>query len=302
MLSKISKPIFSYTGKYRLLLIFYLLGVFILVIFPAGLSFFLAFFEFDALSPPVWVGKFNFILAYTDELFLLSVRNSVALIILPIPLRVFGAFIVARLMQQDYPWVNWFRASVFLPSIIPTTAYALASLWILNPLYGPVNIFLRFLGLDLPGWFTDPFWSKPALIAMSLWQIGEGFLISLVSLRDIPLTLEDAARIDGADTWKIFWLIILPIMAPILLLLSFRDIILTLQESLSTILLTTGGGPYYSTYTLPLFVYEQGFDLLSFGTASAAMWGLFLLSGLLILVLYSLLGGEGISITDETFF
>lgn len=302
MLSKISKPILSYTNKFRLLLVFYFTGVCVLVIFPAGLSFFLAFFEYDALSPPIWVGKFNFILAYTDELFLLSVRNSIALVILPIPMRVFGAFIIARLMQQDHPWVNWFRASVFLPYIIPTTAYALASLWILNPIYGPVNIFLRFLGFDVPGWFTDPLWSKPALIVMSLWQIGEGFLISLVSLRDIPLGLEDAARIDGAGKWNTFWLIILPLMAPILLLLSFRDIILALQESLSTILLTTGGGPYYSTYTLPLFVYEQGFDLLSFGTASAAMWGLYLLSGLLILVLYSLFGGDGTSITDETFF
>ena len=292
----------NYTKRVRLLLLPYAMGTLFLVIIPALLSFLLAFYQYNALSPPIWVGKLNFILAYTDELFLLSIKNSIALVILPLPLRIFGAFFLARLMQRHGRFLNWMRASIYLPSIIPAPAYALAALWILNPIYGPVNILLNFLGLPTPGWFADPLWSKPALIFISLWQIGEGFIISLASLHDIPLALEDAARLDGANTWKIFWLITLPIMAPLLLLLSFRDIILTLQESLTTILLTTSGGPYYSTYTLPLFIYEQGFDLLSFGTASATMWVLYILSGVIIFFLYSLLGQKGTAITDESFF
>ena len=292
----------SYTNKLYLLLIPYFLGILFLVVLPGILSFILAFFQYNALSAPVWAGKLNFILAYTDELFQLSVQNSISLVILPVPLRVLGTFFLAYLMLHSGPLVKWLRASIFLPSIIPAPAYALAWLWILNPIFGPVNILLRSLGLNLPGWFADPAWSKPALILMSLWQIGEGFLISLASLYDMPIELGDAARIDGATSWKIFWLITLPLMSPMLLLLSFRDIILTLQEGLTTILLTTNGGPYYSTYTLPLFIYEQGFDLLSFGTASAAMWILYALSGLIILSLYSLVGKKGISLTDETFF
>ncbi len=300
MLPKVFRKI-SYTRKLYFLLIPYTLGILLLVILPGIFSFVLAFFRYDALSSPLWVGNLNFILAYTDELFLLSVQNSISLVLLPVPMRVLGAFLIARLMQKKGPLLNWLRASIFLPSIIPAPAYALAWLWILNPLFGPVNIILRALGLDLPGWFADPSWAKPALIFMSLWQIGEGFLISLAALSDMPTELEDAAYIDGATSGKMFWLITLPIMLPTLLLLSFRDIILSLQESLTTILLTTNGGPYYSTYTLPLFIYEQGFDLLSFGIASAAMWSLYILSGLIIFFLYSLFGKEGISITDETF-
>ncbi|MEN8241649.1 MAG: hypothetical protein ABFS17_06990, partial [Chloroflexota bacterium] len=93
-----------------------------------------------------------------------------------------------------------------------------------------------------------------------------------------------------------------PMMSPVLILLSFRDIILSLQENLTTILLTTDGGPYYSTYTLPYFIYEQGFDLLSFGTASAIMWILYLITGVMTVVFYALIKGKDVSVIDEIFF
>ncbi len=291
----------SYHARLRLLLLPYLLGILILVIFPAILSFSLAFFRYDALSPPQWVGNLNFILASTDELFALSIQNAVALVLLPVPLRVFGAFLLARLLQRNGRFVNWFRAAVYLPSIIPSAAYALAWLWILNPLFGPVNLLLRALNLNPPAWFVDPLWAKPSLILMSLWQIGEGFLVSFAALQDIPRNLEDAAKVDGANTWQFLRHVTLPLMAPILLLLSFRDAILTFQESFITIMLTTGGGPYYNTYTLPLFIYEQGFDLLSFGTASAALWVMYALTGLIVLFLYVIARQWNIGTTDETF-
>ena len=291
----------SYHTRLRLMLLPFTLGIVLLVIIPALLSFGLAFFRYDALSPPVWVGISNFLLAYTDELFNLSLQNSVAMVILPVPLRVFGAFLLAKLMQRNGRFLNWFRAAIFLPSIIPTAAFALAWLWILNPLYGPLNLLLRAIGLDAPHWLADPQWAKPGLILMSLWQIGEGFLVSLAALQDIPNSLEDAARIDGANSWQQFRYITLPLLAPILLLLAFRDAVLTFQESLTAVLLTTGGDPYYATYTLPLFVYEQGFDLLSFGTAGAALWIIYALTGLIIISLYIIARQWNIGTTDDTF-
>ncbi|MEW5989140.1 MAG: sugar ABC transporter permease [Chloroflexota bacterium] len=281
----------------------------VLVVLPAALSFGLAFFQYDALSPPRWVGHLNFILAYTDELFYLSVQNSLALILLPVPLRVMGAFVLARLLQRGGGrWLGWLRAAVYLPSVIPSAAYALAWLWILNPLYGPLNLLLlKTCGvLETPQvcqleWLVDPVTAKPGLALMSLWQIGEGFLVSLAALLDLPAEIEDAARVDGAGSWQLFWRIALPLTAPILLLLTFRDAILTFQDSFTTILLTTGGGPYYATYTLPLFIYEQGFGLLSFGTAGAALWILYALTGLVVFFLYLTAKQWNIGTTDETF-
>lgn len=291
----------SYHNRLHLLLLPYLLGVLLLVILPALLSFSLAFFRYDALSPPRWVGTLNFTLIYTDELFALSVQNAAALVLLPVPLRVAGAFLVACLLRRNGRFLGWFRAAIYLPSVIPSAAYALAWLWILNPLFGPLNLLLRSIGLNAPSWFVDPMWAKPGLILMSLWQIGEGFLVCLAALQDIPPSLEEAARVDGANGRQLFRYITLPLMAPILLLLSFRDAILTFQESLATLLLTTGGGPYYNTYTLPLFIYEQGFDLLSFGTASASLWVMYLLTGLIVLLLYVVARQWQIGTTDDTF-
>ncbi len=291
----------SYHNRLRLLLLPYAVGILVLVILPAILSFSLAFFQYDALSPPRFVEELNFILAYTDELFTLSVQNSLSLIILPVPMRVFGAFLLARLLQRGGRFISWFRAAVYMPSIIPTAAFALAWLWILNPLFGPVNLLLQAIGINAPAWFVDPQWAKPALALMSLWQIGEGFLVSLAALQDLPQDIEDAAEIDGAGTWNIFWRITLPLVGPILLLLVFRDAILTFQNSFATILITTQGGPYYATYTLPFFIYEQGFDLLAFGTASAALWVLYALSGLIVIMLYLIARQWNIGTTDETF-
>jgi multiple sugar transport system permease protein len=294
-------PYLSYHTRLRLLLLPYLLGILLLVIAPAALSFALAFFHYDALSAPRWAGTLNFVLVYTDSLFNLSVQNSLALIILPVPMRVFGAFVLARLLQRHGRFLGWFRASVYLPSVIPGAAYALAWLWIFNPLYGPLNVLLRTAGFDPPAWLVDPLWAKPALVLMSLWQIGEGFLVSLAALQDLPPQLEDAARIDGAGSWGVFWYVALPLIAPILLLLAFRDAILTFQESFTAIFLMTDGGPYYATYTLPLFVYEQGFDLFLFGVAGAALWVMYALSGLVVICLYIIARQWQIGTTDETF-
>ena len=294
-------PRLSYKSRLSLLLLPYALGIFGLVVLPALLSFGLAFFRYDGLSPPQWLGSLNFVLAFTESLFTLSVQNSLALIIVPVPLRVLGAFLLARLMQRGGRFLPWLRATVYLPSVIPGAAYALAWLWILNPLYGPLNLLLKAVGIVGPAWLVEPGWAKPALVLMSLWQIGEGFLVSLAALQDLPVEIEDAARIDGAGTWGLTRYVALPIIAPILLLLMFRDAILTFQDSFVSIMLMTQGGPYYATFTLPLFVYEQAFDLLSFGTASAALWVMYLLSGVIVVLLYIIARQWHIGTTEETF-
>jgi multiple sugar transport system permease protein len=291
----------SYHTRWRLLLLPYFGGVLLLVVLPALISFGLAFFHYDALSPPRWAGTINFLLAYTESNFNLSVANSLAFILLPTPLRVMGALLLARLMQRDGRALAWLRAAVYLPNVIPGVAFALAWLWILNPLFGPLNLALQAVGVMPPNWLIDPVWAKPALVFISFWQIGEGFLVCLAALADIPAELDEAAQIDGAGWASQFGYITLPLMAPILLLLAFRDAILTFQETFTAALIMTAGGPYYATYTLPFFVYEQAFDLLSFGPASAALWVMYGLTGLVVILLYLTARQWQIGTTDETF-
>jgi multiple sugar transport system permease protein len=172
-LSKRFKINLSYPQRLRLLLPF-ALGMVVLYLLPASISFGLAFFKYHALSPPRWVGHLNFILVFTDELFTLSVRNSLALILLPVPLRVFGDFLLANFMKGDGRFLGWLRGLVFLPSVIPSAVFALGWLWILNPLNDPLNMLLtaclsqRWIKV-LPGPLLSmptQSWGRPSLPAV----------------------------------------------------------------------------------------------------------------------------------------
>jgi multiple sugar transport system permease protein len=290
----------TYQRRLRLMLLPYSLGILILFVIPAAIAFSLAFFHYDGLRPPQWAGLLNFRLVLTDELFALSIQNTLAFVLLPVPLRVAGAFLLARLLLRGGRFLNAFRAAVYLPSVIPGAAFALGWLWILNPLFGPLNLLLGAIGLDGPAWVVEPLWAKPAIILALLWAIGEGFLVSLAALHDLPAELEDAARVDGASAWGVLRHVTLPILAPILLLLALRDAILVFQESLTVTTFMTQGGPYYASFTLSQFIYEQAFGLLSFGTAGAALWVLYLLTGVVILLLYIIAHQWDVQTTEES--
>lgn len=290
----------DYNRRLKLLLLPYAAGISLLFIVPALMSFALAFFRYDGLSAPRFSGFLNFILTGTDALFSLSIANSLALVLLPVPLRVAGAFLAARLARGG-GLRHVLRVAAFLPSAIPASAFALAWLWILNPLYGPLNRLLGSLSLSTPGWLADVGWARPGLALAVLWLIGEGFLVCLAALHDVPRDLEDAAAVDGAGSWGNMRYILLPLLAPVLLLLMVRDAILLLQESFTLTWLLTGGGPYYATYTLPQFIYEAAFDRLDFGVASAALWALYVVTGLLLILVYLIARQWQIGLGEEEF-
>jgi len=284
----------------RWLLLPYAAGLVLLIILPALLSFALAFFRYDGLSPPKFAGTLNFALAFTDDLFTLSIANSLALVILPVPLRVLGAFLLAWLARGGR-LSALLRAAVFLPSAIPASAFALAWLWVLNPLYGPLNRVLGGLGLGQPGWLADGQWARPGIALLLLWLVGEGFLVGLAALYDVPRDLEDAAAADGAGALGTLRHVLLPLLAPVLLLLAARDAVLLLPESFSHARQLTEGGPYYATFTLPQFIYEAAFDRLDFGLASAALWVLYALTGVLLVVVYVVARQWNVGTSEEDF-
>ena len=112
-----------------------------------------------------------------------------------------------------------------------------------NPLFGPVNVVLGWLGLETPGWVADEDTARYPFVVMSLFQIGEGFLVLLAGMRSAPRELYDAAAVDGAGRLRSFRSITLPLLVPWLLLLTFRDIIVVIQYPFAPTFLMTGGGP-----------------------------------------------------------
>lgn len=283
----------GYHRSLYLMLAPYLIGTVTLVIIPIGYTLSLAFTSYDALSPPVWVGLANFEALAGDQLFATAVQNSLLFVALTIPLRLLLTLGLALLLNQRRRGVSIYRAAVYLPTIIPSVAYALTWLWILNPYYGPLNLLLGSLGVPPIAWLADPATALPAIAFTAIFQIGEGFVVLLAGLREIPDDYYAAASIDGAGALALLRHITLPLSAPWLLLLTIRDIIMTAQSTFAPALIMTHGGPYYATLFMPLLIYETAFDRFRFGEASAMTLVVLIGVAALIAIAYLLLGGWG---------
>lgn len=283
----------SYRTQLWLMLLPFLGGTLLLVALPALLSAGLAFTAYDALGPPVWTGFANLRFALDDPLTSIAVSNTIWFVVAAVPLRVLGALLLALLLSRERRGTGAYRSAVYLPTIIPDAAYALIWLWVFNPLFGPVNVILGWLGLPTPGWVADEATARYPFLVMSLFQIGEGFLILLAGLRSAPRELFDAAAVDGASRLRVFRSITLPLLTPWLLLLTFRDIIVAIQYPFTPSFLMTGGGPHYATLFLPYLVWEEAFERFRFGTGSMLMLGTFLVTVALVVVLYALFRWRG---------
>lgn len=260
---------------------------------PMALSAALAFTAYDGLSAPTWIGLANFRDLVRDQMFVTAVANSVAFVALTVPLRVVIALGLALLLNGSRRGVGLYRVAVYVPTVVPGVAYALVWLWIFNPLYGPLAPMLASVGLPTPAWLTDSRTALPALALIALFQIGEGFVVLLAGLRAIPEDCHHACALDGAGRLATLRHITLPLLAPWLLLLTIRDIIVTAQSTFTPALVMTGGGPYYATLFVPLLMYETAFDRLRFGQGAAMTVLLLAVVAALIAVTYRAAGGWG---------
>ena len=270
----------------------YVFGLVALVAAPALVTFGLAFTEYDLIRPPEFNGFDNFRELLDDEIFGIALKNSLVFAAIAVPLRLVGALGLALLLHRRFTGVGAYRSSAALPTVIPDIAYGLVWLWLFNPLYGPINVLLRWQGdsptttawgVQPPQWLTHPNDARAAIIIMSLFTIGEGFVILLVTRQGLPSELYELAALEDATAWGIFRRITLPLMAPILLLLFARDTIFSLQWTfVPALVVTEGGPPEFSTTYVPLFVYRNAFEFLRYGYASAATLVMLVLTALIV--------------------
>jgi len=265
----------------------YVLGLTVLVALPALATFGMAFFEWDLVRSPHWHGLANFRELWQDEVFGIALRNSLLFVAFAVPLRLAGALLLALLLHRRSRGIGAYRTATYLPTVVPDVAYALLWLWLLNPLYGPINIALDAIGAPSPSWLTDPRAAQAAIVIMSLFQLGEGFLVALAVRQSLPGELYEAARVERAGPVYTFSRVTLPLMAPALALLAFRDAVYSLQVSFVPALVITDGGPApYATTYLPLFVYRNAFEYLRYGYAASATLVMFLATALAVLIQY----------------
>jgi multiple sugar transport system permease protein len=277
-----------YRTQLLIMLAPFVVGLVVLVAIPAAGSLVVAFFDYSPLAPTEfnWVGLDQFARLGSDRLFWTALGNTLLYMAFSVPLRLAGALGLALLLDRKRKGIGFYRASAYVPTIIPDVAYALVWLWIFNPLFGPLNQVLRALHLPTQAWLIDTGGARSIIILMSAWQIGEGLVIMLAALRDIPPDLVDAVRVDGAGRWARFRYLIMPVIAPTFLLLAFRDTIVSLQNNFAPALLVTEGGPYYATYFLPLKIYVDAFQDYRFAYGAAMIWVMYAITVVIVFAQY----------------
>jgi len=254
----------------------------VLVAIPAAMTILFAFTDYDAVSAPRWNGLDNFARMWRDPIFATSLWNSLIFVVIAVPLRLFAAVGTALLLSGRRRGTATGRALVYLPTVVPDIAYALLWLWVFNPVYGPLSMVLRAVGLPGPELLVSAWGARFAVAAMTAFQIGEGFIVALAVRNDIPHELYELAEIDGARPSWTLRRVTLPLMMPALLLLAARDVVLSFQANFVPALVLTGGGPEYATTFLPLYTYQNAFEFLRFGYASAMTLTMFVVTAAMI--------------------
>ena len=270
-----------------------LIGIAVFFLYPLLSAVYFSFTKFDLLTVPEWVGLANYRRMAEDPLLLQSIRNTLWMVVVFVPVRIVSAIGLAMLLTQLRRGAGFFRTVFYLPALAPPVAATIAFVYLLKPGTGPVNAFLAKIGIEGPLWFNSPDWSKPSLVLLGLWGIGDLMIIFLAAVLGVPASLYEAAALDGANAWHRFRYVTLPTIRPVILFAAVTGVIYTLQYfdqaavagSIASGQAVTGGGisssfgfPEGSTFTYPLWLYTVGFRYNALGYANALAVALFVVA------------------------
>lgn len=251
----------------------WLLGFLLLTIGPILISFCLSFTAWDAMTPAVFVGLDNYKMMVTDGQFYSSLRITLTYVVTAVPSSLIFALCLAMILNTDVPGKGFFQTIFYFPATVSGVAVFMAWGYLYDPMSGPLNYMLSLLGIQGPGWLTSTKWALTALIIMNLFFCGGQMLIFLAGLKQIPKTYYEAAMIDGAGAWRIFWRITLPQLMPVFGFNLIMGLVNGIQV-FSQAFAMTAGGPAKSTYFYVFYLYQTAFKFQDFGYASAMAWSL----------------------------
>jgi multiple sugar transport system permease protein len=279
----------GYRAGLGLLLAPWAVGTLALVLVPAVVTAGFAFTRYDGLSAPRFAG----LQVYRDLLQYSELRaalfSTAVLVALAVPIRVGGGLLLALLLHRRERLAASGRVAAYAPTVVPDVATALVWLWVVNPVFGPLGLVGGALGFEVGPVLLDTTGARLTVVAISAFALGEGFLVLLAARRELPAQLYDVARVEGAGPLTVFRRVTLPMLAPVLGLLTARDLVVSLQVVLVPTLLLTAGGPVAATKSLPLLAYERGFRELRFGDGAAIALLLLVLTALVVLLQFRLL-------------
>ncbi len=286
----------------------WLLGFFVLTLYPMAYSLGLSFTDYDFTKPDStqWIGLGNYRKMFgsvfgeseftastgevirVDPYYLKSLSVTSTYVFVSVPLKLIFALALAMLMNQKLRGVPFYRAAYYIPTLLGGSI-AIAVLW--RKLFeknGLVNDVLGAIGFtNLPGWITDPKYALGPLILLSVWQFGSSMIIFLAGLKQIPQEYYDAASVDGANKVQQFFSITIPLLSPVILFNLVIQMIGSFQAFTQAYIIGGGtGGVLNSTLFYTLHLYIQGWAYHEMGYASAMAWVLLLIIGVLTAIVF----------------
>ena len=276
----------------------WLVGFLAFYLYPAIASLYYSFTDFRILEAPRWVGLDNFEKIAADPLFWKSLANTLYLAVIGLPLSILSALAIALLLNiRGILGIGIFRTIFYLPVVVPTVATAVLWIWLLNPQYGLVNQALGAIGIPEPKWFFDPDWTKPGIILMTIWGVGDVVIIYLGALQGVSRDLYEAAEVDGAGPWARIRNITIPMISPAILFNLITGAIGIFQYFTQAYVISEGttsrgsgaiGGIQNSLLFYGLHLYNNAFRYFRLGYASALAWILLLIIlGFTLLMLWA---------------
>lgn len=245
----------------------------------------LSLFDWNLIYEPRFVGFDNYIALLNDTRAVNSVVVTIYLLVLGVVPVVFLSFVLAVLINTNFPGYSVFRTMYLLPIVISLVASAVLWKFMYDPRVGPIAQLLSFFGVSGPNWLQDTTWAMPALSLVIVWlRLPLGIILYLAALQQINPQLLEAAEIDGAGPWAKLRHVIWPNVMPVTLLilvLTLRGIIF---DSFDIAFVMTRGGPLNSTDILAVYIYDLAFGQLRLGYASALSTVLFVIVTVLALI------------------
>ena len=259
----------------------FILGFTFFIVVPMAMSLYYSFCNYNILSPPNFVGLKNYSKMFSDETFYKALFVTLKFAFVSVPLKLLFALIVAILLLKTTKATPVYRAVYYLPSIIGSSV-AVAILW--KRMFGIDGLINKLLDIQIM-WLGDTKTAIWVIILLSVWQFGSSMLIFLSAMKQIPMTLYEAARVDGSNKIRTFFKITLPLLTPTI----FFNLVMQMIGGLLVFAqgqIITGGQPLNSTLFYVLYMYQQSFEYGKVGYAAAMGWVLLIVVALLTGVLF----------------
>jgi multiple sugar transport system permease protein len=266
----------------------WIVGLFVFVMYPAVMSLYYSFTDYNGLNQEHFVGFSNYKEMFTkDVLYFTALSNTVYYVIASILIGQIAAIYFAILLNNKVREISFYRLLYYVPSVLPAVAVTFLWIFLMDAEYGMVNNVLKWFGIQGPGWMIDPRWAKISLVLLGVWTGGQGTIIYLAGLGNIPKALYESAEIDGASPVVRLFRITLPLLSPQVLLSLIMAVIGGFKVFTSAFI--SGGSlgdPQGSTLFYSTYLYHQAFRLFHMGYASSMAWVLALIILVAVLIVF----------------